>query len=201
MTHETKRRIWPVLLASGIGVVILVTLGVWQVQRLQWKEALMAQIEQGLSAAPVDLAPGWDIIQALTTADGAGLLVLRGVAGETQALPVESSDQIQVTGILRSHAAGQGLFDPDNDMAGNRWYWWDVAAMYLASEGKAARHADLVLHLLPGSPGTEGLVVEPPKANLRNNHLGYAITWLGLAGALVVVTGVFMHQRTKKAGA
>ena len=35
------------------------------------------------------------------------------------------------------------------------------------------------LSLLPGQPGTEGLLTDPPKANLRNNHLGYAILEAG----------------------
>ncbi len=52
----------------------------------------------------------------------------------------------------------------------------------------------VVVNLVAASPGTEGLYVEAPKANLRNNHLGYAITWFGLAAVLVVMTGVFLIQ-------
>ena len=51
-----------------------------------------------------------------------------------------------------------------------------------------------VVHLVPGSPGTEGLFVEQPKANLRNNHLGYAITWFGLAAVLAMISGIFIFQ-------
>ncbi|WP_421724585.1 SURF1 family protein [Bauldia sp.] len=35
------------------GFVVLVGLGIWQVQRLQWKEALIARVEAGLAADPV----------------------------------------------------------------------------------------------------------------------------------------------------
>ena len=38
-------RIWPVLLASGLGLVLLLSLGVWQVQRLAWKNAIIAQVD------------------------------------------------------------------------------------------------------------------------------------------------------------
>jgi surfeit locus 1 family protein len=107
---------------------------------------------------------------------------------------------LEITGILRRHAA-RATFDGDNDVAGNRWYWWDVPAMQAAAlPGKAAA-TPLVLHLVQGSPGTEGLTVAPPKAELRNNHLGYAITWFGLAAALVAVTAVFLRQRANKADA
>ncbi len=47
-------------LLFGVGalvVLLLFGLGVWQVQRLAWKTALIARVEQGLSAAPV-AAPG-----------------------------------------------------------------------------------------------------------------------------------------------
>ncbi|MFC0217878.1 surfeit locus 1 family protein [Pseudochelatococcus lubricantis] len=48
---------WRALLAPGIftlaGVIILVVLGVWQLQRLAWKEALIARIEARTHAAPV----------------------------------------------------------------------------------------------------------------------------------------------------
>lgn len=50
---------------SAISFVILLGLGTWQVQRLEWKEGLIAGIQAGLSADPVALparledAPGW----------------------------------------------------------------------------------------------------------------------------------------------
>ena len=52
---SARSGIWPILLATLIGTAILVTLGVWQVQRLHWKEALLAQLAANAAAAPVDL--------------------------------------------------------------------------------------------------------------------------------------------------
>ncbi len=37
------------------GVTVLVALGVWQIQRLTWKEAVIARLEERLAAAPVAL--------------------------------------------------------------------------------------------------------------------------------------------------
>ena len=49
------------LLLPGIfalaGIAILIGLGVWQLQRLQWKEALIARVEARIDAEPV-VAPG-----------------------------------------------------------------------------------------------------------------------------------------------
>lgn len=47
---------WIALATAAIVFAILVGLGTWQVQRLFWKEALIATIEQRISAAPVALA-------------------------------------------------------------------------------------------------------------------------------------------------
>ncbi|MDV7145282.1 SURF1 family protein [Tropicimonas sp. TH_r6] len=47
-----KRYIAPVLIGL-IGSAVLISLGVWQVQRLAWKEAILAEIESGILAAPV----------------------------------------------------------------------------------------------------------------------------------------------------
>ena len=43
-------------LQPASGVAILLALGVWQVQRLAWKEDLLAQLAANIAAAPVDLA-------------------------------------------------------------------------------------------------------------------------------------------------
>jgi surfeit locus 1 family protein len=48
-------RIWQVLIATVLGVALLVGLGVWQLQRLQWKEVLIAERDSHLAATPVTL--------------------------------------------------------------------------------------------------------------------------------------------------
>lgn len=55
-------------LAAAVGVILLSGLGIWQVERLQWKTALIARVEQRVHAAPV-AAPGpgdWAGIEAQT---------------------------------------------------------------------------------------------------------------------------------------
>jgi surfeit locus 1 family protein len=48
-------RVWQILIATVLGVALLVGLGVWQLQRLQWKEALIAERDSRLAATPVML--------------------------------------------------------------------------------------------------------------------------------------------------
>jgi len=47
-------------LAAAIGVAILVALGVWQLQRLKWKEGLLAHIAALQSARATDIGPVLD---------------------------------------------------------------------------------------------------------------------------------------------
>ena len=51
------RRILFLLLIGLAGTATLIWLGVWQMQRLAWKEAMLARIEAEISAAPVPLPP------------------------------------------------------------------------------------------------------------------------------------------------
>lgn len=44
------------IVAVGVAMAILLSLGTWQVKRLYWKEALIADIEERRNAAPLDLA-------------------------------------------------------------------------------------------------------------------------------------------------
>lgn len=230
-----KRKLWPVLLAATLGFAVLVSLGVWQVQRLALKNALIAEIDRNLAAVPVSLedalkqvvdgkhpqglkvkatgafmprtvlrklathnsGPAFDLIKGFKSTGGAIVLVKLGKLQEGQQVPAAADTPIDVAGILVWHDQGRGRFDPDNRPDLNLWHWWDVPAM-AQQLGIVEPSLGLVVELLPGSPGTEGLVVDPPKANLRNNHLGYAITWFGLAGVLAVMAVIFIVQLKRK---
>ena len=54
--QQSHRFPWGVVIASAIALVILLALGTWQVERLQWKEALIASTEQRVHEAPLPLS-------------------------------------------------------------------------------------------------------------------------------------------------
>jgi surfeit locus 1 family protein len=56
--------IWPSLWA-GFGFLLLIGLGTWQVERLHWKEGLIAERQAGLHAAPVALPSSLAAARAL----------------------------------------------------------------------------------------------------------------------------------------
>ncbi|MFL0693470.1 MAG: SURF1 family protein [Agrobacterium tumefaciens] len=53
--HRTWR-FWLALVLVPAALAILLSLGTWQVNRLHWKESLLADIEERSTAAPVDVA-------------------------------------------------------------------------------------------------------------------------------------------------
>lgn len=48
-------RFWLAIVLFPVAMAILLSLGTWQVKRLQWKEALIAEIDERRHAAPLDL--------------------------------------------------------------------------------------------------------------------------------------------------
>ncbi|MFT3989384.1 SURF1 family protein [Aestuariivirga sp.] len=236
---EKKPRIWPVLLASGLGIAILVGLGVWQIQRLAWKEALIAGIERRAADAPTTMAdalarqakgenieflkvsvsgrfeharekhvisvyessPGWEIVTPLRLADGGMVLVDRGVVpanlkDTASRAATDPQGDVTVTGIVKSHAYGRGMFDPDNDPKGDMWFWWDVPAM-IADSPPASSSAPFILQLLPTAGDQIFPQPQPPDTGLVNNHLQYAITWFSLAIVLAVIAGLYLRGQMK----
>jgi surfeit locus 1 family protein len=151
----------------------------------------------------VDRGPGWTIIAPAVTRDGKTLLVDLGQVPDQKLAEVSMPEaETEIIGIVRLHNGGKAYFDPPNDPSGNLWYWWDRPAM-LAAAGAvdgAASHP-FVVQRIP-QPSDQGFPrPAEPKANLRNNHLGYAITWFGLAAVLVVMTAIYVRGQMKKSAA
>jgi surfeit locus 1 family protein len=55
-----------------------------------------------------------------------------------------------------------------------------------------------VVQVLPGTVAAEFPKPPEPKANLANNHLGYAITWFGLALTLAAVAVAYLLDQRKR---
>ena len=141
------------------------------------------------------------VISACQTNDGRyrTILVDRGFVDETvSARPkVNVSDRapIAVTGVLRVPEKGN-FVSPPNDVAGNRWYVRDVPAMAQALNADAP--APLVLMAETSSnPEWKALDPAPLPAQITNRHLEYALTWFGLAAALVGVYVAMLWRRRK----
>lgn len=148
--------------------------------------------------------PGFHIITPMHLADGRIVLINRGFVPNDLKEPARRSaglitDEVVVTGLVR-HGDEKGVFIPANDSARNIWYWRDIEAMAAAGGGAdAARvHRFIVdAEAEPAPPGgwPKGGVT---RLELPNRHLEYALTWYGLAVALVGVFVAFVITRNRR---
>ncbi len=206
-----------------IGFAILVTLGLWQLQRMEWKHAMLAEIASRIDAAPVPLPEVPDAasdnflpVDFLGTIDGEPLRVLgawrAGGTGYRIVAPVLTDGQRVMVdlGVLPLDGA-DGLVLPRTALriAGNLNWPDDANAGTPEPDGADwyARDVEPMAALL----GTDPVMivarqVEPPLAivpvpvgveGVPDNHLGYAIQWFGLAAVWLGMT-VFLLWRIRR---
>ncbi len=139
-------------------------------------------------------SPGWEVVTPLVMADHL-ILVDRGLVPDAMRGQTLSGGEVEVSGVLRSHVAPRGFFSPDNNVAANQWYWWDVPAMLASTPvPPGVRAVPLVLHLTPTAGDFSFPRPQAVTAGLINNHLHYAITWFALALALLVIAVLYLRK-------
>ncbi len=231
------------LVGVTVCIAILLGLGTWQVQRLAWKEALLARIAALQSAPPEPLGVvlhrlgdrglgdrgevdfvrvqtacstlqqtptirlysilngvmGYRLITVCPIQIGAyrSLLVDRGfvpsvgadqaqtqAGAETAGAPIAGD----VVGVLRKPERANWLTPPNTPPAPGAvqvWRWRDLSAMAVALKAPAPAPVFLMLER-PAAPAPGPQPAAVP-TNIPNNHLGYALTWFGLAAGLAAM--------------
>lgn len=230
-------------LMSAAVLALLLTLGVWQSQRLQWKQGLIARAEAAAQRPPVPLSEalteakkGADpefrrvvltcrglgaaaFVELQTIEDGdAGVrlisacpvegqgpdqgvvLVDRGfVAAETPERPaVNEADSmpVVVAGVLRRAPAPGAMTPPPS---GRQFFGRDMAAMAKALNVAGPVSPFTVYAVTSTNPDWPALRPVAPPPAFSNNHLGYALTWFGLAAVLIVFYVVLLRRRLRRA--
>ena len=240
-----------IVAAMAIGIAVLSALGVWQLHRLAWKEALIARIESRIEQPPGTIgdlsrlwretgdvayvptrvtgtflhdgemlfyttykgAVGWDVLTPMRLADGTILIVDRGFVPIDRADPATRGEgrpdgMVEIAGLARNPVNEKpNRFMPDNDPGKRQFYWKDIAALSRlaaasAKPADAGGESPVLPFLLdqsaPENPG--GLPrVGTTIIAFPNNHLQYALTWFGLALALLGVGSYFLYARRQMA--
>ena len=231
----SRRLLVPGLFAL-VSLAILISLGLWQLQRKQWKEGLIASLDQQMKATPAPLPPasewpsltrdnsefrrvtlrvqfrddakpaflytgssalrpdvkqpGYFLFEPGRLPDGRVVVVNRGYVPMDRQYE-KLAGTTEIVGYIRWPET-PGWFVSDRDSTGDVWFvrepemmaelrgWGTVAPFYIDQESPVPAG---------GSPRPGPLTV-----NLKNDHLGYAITWFGLAAALVGVFAVWVAR-------
>ncbi len=228
--------LWPTVIAVP-GLALLLGLGTWQLERLEWKTALIAEREAHLAAPALALDMSSDPlaieefrrvllrgkflheheihllsrtykgragIQVVTPivphtggSEGIAVLVNRGwVPGELSDPDSRLEGQVrgtaEVTGIARTGIGGRGWFVPENRPASGVWHHLNIEEV---SQAIGLTLAPFVVEAGP-EPNPGGYPIGgQTRIHLRNDHLGYAITWFTLAAALALIYFLFVRQK------
>lgn len=148
--------------------------------------------------------PGLWIMAPFETADGWVVLVNRGFVptgmdGAAPAVPPPPTGEVTLMGLLR-RPDPPGMFTPDPNPQKKLWFVRDAASLATAfSLPGGTRIAPFTIDADAATTPPGGV---PQAGETRrvysNNHLQYALTWYGLAGALVGVWFVFVRGRLRR---
>lgn len=209
------------LLIFGVaGLGVLLWLGIWQVQRLAWKQGVLAEIESRISAEPIPLPPqvseGADKYLPVTVSGemvsgeihvlvsvkqvGAGYRIIQSFSTEDRTILVDR-------GFIPTTAKDAERLNGPMQITGNL-HWPDEIDSYTPEPDinaniwfardvpnlAAALGAEPVLLIARSEtdPGVTPLPVDT--AGIPNDHLQYAITWFGLALVWAAMTAYFLWR-------
>ncbi len=221
------RRLIAPLVFGLAGAGVLVGLGVWQVQRLQWKTGILAEINARISDAPVALpqmpdpvADRYLPVQATGRITGESIVVLASRkqigAGYRIIVAYETGGRRVMVdlGFLPEAAAGEPLAAQALRVTGNL-NWPDEVDGYTPDPDTTrniwfARDVPLMAAALKTEPvlivaretslqsAIEPLPVDT--ATIPNDHLAYAITWFLLAFVWSGMTVLLAWRITQRSG-
>lgn len=216
----TRRLIFP-LLFGLIGAAILIGLGVWQLQRLAWKEGILAAIESRLDAPPAPLPPQPDsvadrylpvTVTGAFTGEEIDVLSSRKEIGAgfriVAAFQTETGRRILVDrGFLPDEARGLPREAREATVTGTL-HWPEETDRFTPPPDQTrriwfardvARMAEalrtepvLVVARSDTGDGIEPLPVDT--ASIPNDHLNYAITWFSLAVVWLGMTALLLWR-------
>lgn len=207
------------------GTAVLLGLGVWQVQRLEWKRGILSEIETRISAEPVALPldPEPEIHRFLPVAVEGEVLppALRVVTTDDggPAFRIVSPLQVADRTVLLDRGIVAADAPPTSPPAGRvtvtgNLHWPDEADAFTPApdveEGLwYARDLSAMATVLGTEPvmivarEVPGDTVSPRPINaagIPNDHLEYAVTWFSLAAVWAGMTAALVWRIRRRIG-
>ncbi len=170
----------------------------WEFTRVHLTGVFRHELEMIVLSRPRQGEAGSRVVTPFETEGGRLVLVDRGwvpVGAEDPARRADGQIEgpMKVEGLLRGKPQ-TNLFTPDNQPDRDVWYWIDAEAM---SARAAIAPQPFYIEAGP-APNPGGLPIGGrPVVEIPNNHLQYAITWYGLAAALLAVYVIFRRAERR----
>ncbi|MDF3348854.1 SURF1 family protein [Sulfitobacter sp. KE34] len=218
-----RRSLFFIIVGLG-GAAILVALGVWQVQRLAWKEAIIADINNRIAATPVALPadpdPEADAYLPVTVSGEIGAQALHVLVSQKQKgagyrviapMALESGRRVLID-LGFTATSNKDAIAPAGTatLTGNLQWPQEVDSFTPEADMDRniwfARDVDVMAETLDTEPllivmregaGPDPKITPLPvdTARIPNDHLQYAITWFSLAAIWLAMTVLFLRRR------
>jgi surfeit locus 1 family protein len=134
---------------------------------------------------------GYRVIAPLALADGRRVLLDRGFVPIGEKDAARHRGDVTVEGALFWPQETDGFTSPP-DREKNIWFARDVPLM------AAALGTEPVMIVVETSDDPAAPLPQPVTPNLTNDHLGYAITWFGLAAVWAGMTGWLLWRLARR---
>ena len=220
-----RRLFWP-LFFGILGTIVLVSLGTWQMQRMAWKEGIIAEINARIASDPVALPETLDpeqdkylpvVVRGTITEDEIHLLASTRDVGAVyrlvSAFETESGRRIMIDrGWIKTEDKDAARPAHDTEVIGN--LHWPQERDGFTPENDVdsniwfARDVDQMATVLNAEPVLVIVREDSDKdafatplpvdtAAIPNDHLEYVITWYGLAIVWVAMTLYYLRRMRK----
>jgi len=180
-----------------IAAAIMVGLGVWQLQRAQWKDRLLAQYSEAEKLPPIawpSVPPKDDQLPLFRSATGVCLRTIggRAVAGENRAGEPGFAHIIDCATGAEGPGMSVEVGWSKNPNARPDWRGGPVSGVIAPDSRTRMR---LVAATAP--PGLEPSA-PPSISSIPNNHRSYAVQWFSFATIALVIYGLAVRKRLKE---
>jgi len=209
-----RRMIFPILMGI-VGCAILIALGIWQLNRMAWKEGVLARIEARIHAAPVPLPTAvteagdeYRAVMVQGAFTGEFIELLAGQKGTSpgvriiEAFATADGRRILIDrGFLEDSARSAPRTGGATEVTGHLLWPDDTDSFTPPPDPKtglwfardlpamaAKLNAEPAL-IVASEPTGDGIAPVPvDTSSIPNDHWGYAIQWFGLATVWAVMT-------------
>ena len=190
------------LSATPVSLPVDIDIKEWEYRKACAKGTFLHEKEMHLFSTSLNGNPGYHIYTPLRRDGDSVFIINRGWVPDAYKNPAtraegQGNDVIQICGVLRS-SREQGLFVPDANLEKNLWYTANAEEM---ADAAGFENVSPFLMDADDTPNPGGYPIGgQTRINIPNNHLGYAVTWFGLAVALLGVFIVFFITQRPKTG-
>ncbi len=143
---------------------------------------------------------GYQVIAPFSMKDKKTVLVNIGWFPKDIKNPSIGTEKITtISGLITQNKKTPPWFLPQNDIDNNIWYW-EVTEQVISFFNKKYQYIlpPIIVHKANNDGNAAYPIPLDTKINIKNNHLGYAITWYSLALGIIIMYLVLIRTTRKK---